>query len=91
MTGKVIVLDLDERGFEQILDDNRMFDVIEDTLRALQPGQDHNVGDSDLRSASRWWIVSDSCSSTGTFHAAGSNQCISTTNRRRRYRRRPNR
>ena len=35
---------------EQILDDNRMFDVIEDTLRAaLNQAKDHNVGDSDLK------------------------------------------
>jgi len=50
MTGKVVVLDLDEREFERILDDNRMFDMIEDTLRAaLNQAKDHNVGDSDLK------------------------------------------
>lgn len=49
LTGKVITLDLDEREFERVLDDNRMFDIIEDTLRAaLNQAKDHNVSDSDL-------------------------------------------
>jgi molecular chaperone DnaK (HSP70) len=49
LTGKVITLDLGERDFEQLLDDNRMFDIIEETLRAaLNQAKDHAVSDTEL-------------------------------------------